>query len=1058
MQNTPGAIPDPARTNHAAMQAMEEYERTERADLLDRAIAGFAQAVEATPAGRPERAERLSNLGAALRTRSERGGDGADLEEAISVGRQAVQAAQADHPSRGDCLTNLGNSLARRFERSGDGADLEEAISIGRQAVEATPARHPNRAGYLSNLGMSLLTRFESTDDGADLDAAITAGRQAVEATPVGHPDRAMMLSNLGMFLLTRFERGAVRADADEAIRVGRVAVEATPAGHPKRPMYLSNLGTSLARRFESGGDGADLDEAISVVRRAVQAIPAGHPNRATMLSNLGNSLVSRFHRDGDGADLEEAISVGRQAVETTPAGHPNRAMHLSTLGSSLRTRSERGGDGADLEEAISVGRQAVEATPAGHPNRAIYLSKLSTTLLRWFHRGGDGADLEEAISVGRQAVEATPADHPDRARYLSNLGATLLRWFESGGDGADLEEAISVGRQAVEATPADHPDRAGHLSNLGNALCTRFERDGHSTDLDAAVSQWLQASEVVTATPLSRLTATRSLVRATVGCGQMSMALEGYSRAVKLLPVVVWHGLDRALREEHLSRWAGLTVDAAACAILVGEPESAVELLEQGRSLLWTQILDLRSDLTDLAERAPSLARRLDEIRTVLDAALPEASPSADDGAANAEAAITGVPARQEQAIAHRASLAREWDALLQKVRALDGFEHFLAPVPYTQLRRAASGGPVVVVNASHHGCHALIVTSDHDIQVVPLPGLTLNTAIDQANTLLGVLSRTHRTDRPLPQREKDRHAVLDLLDWLWDTITEPVLTALARTTPHADGAAWPRVWWCPTGPLTMLPLHAAGHHPRLNTPARERVDCVSERVISSYTPTLTALLRAQRTSVSPAGIRQLVVGMPTTPGQPDLPAVGDELKALDRYFQRRHFPRRGHTDHLVAKKATRNNVLRRLPTCSWLHMACHAYQHPSDPTRSGFALWDEPLTIADLVAEHLDHAELAFLSACQTATGSTRLLDEAIHLAAAMQLLGYRHILATMWTIADSTAPYIAASVYATLTKDGTPDPGRAAEALHHATESLRAARPAEPLLWAAYLHIGL
>jgi CHAT domain len=49
----------------------------------------------------------------------------------------------------------------------------------------------------------------------------------------------------------------------------------------------------------------------------------------------------------------------------------------------------------------------------------------------------------------------------------------------------------------------------------------------------------------------------------------------------------------------------------------------------------------------------------------------------------------------------------------------------------------------------------------------------------------------------------------------------------------------------------------------------------------------------------------------------------------------------------------------------------------------------------------------DLAFLSACQTAAGSVRLLDEAIHLAAAMQFVGYRHVIATLWTIDDSQAP---------------------------------------------------
>jgi CHAT domain-containing protein len=79
-------------------------------------------------------------------------------------------------------------------------------------------------------------------------------------------------------------------------------------------------------------------------------------------------------------------------------------------------------------------------------------------------------------------------------------------------------------------------------------------------------------------------------------------------------------------------------------------------------------------------------------------------------------------------------------------------------------------------------------------------------------------------------------------------------------------------------------------------------------------------------------------------------------------------------------------------------VHLACHAGQDQDDPTLSGFALWDGTLTIADLAAGPGGHRDLAFLSACQTAAGSIRHLDEAIHLAAAMQFHGYRHLIATM------------------------------------------------------------
>jgi hypothetical protein len=43
-------------------------------------------------------------------------------------------------------------------------------------------------------------------------------------------------------------------------------------------------------------------------------------------------------------------------------------------------------------------------------------------------------------------------------------------------------------------------------------------------------------------------------------------------------------------------------------------------------------------------------------------------------------------------------------------------GFEDFLAPASYQQLTAAAVGGPVVIVNASRYGCHALIVHARDD------------------------------------------------------------------------------------------------------------------------------------------------------------------------------------------------------------------------------------------------------------------------------------------------------------------------------------------------------
>jgi hypothetical protein len=604
------------------------------------------------------------------------------------------------------------------------------------------------------------------------------------------------------------------------------------------------------------------------------------------------------------------------------------------------------------------------------------------------------------------------------------------------------------------------------YLSNLGGALHARFERSGQQTDLDEAITAFRDAVGVESGSPADRMRAGWAWGSAAVDAGRVDSAADGFACAVTLLPLLAWHGLPRATREEHLASSSGLAAAAAACAIRAGRPERAVELLEAGRSVLWAQTLNLRTDLTDLAQREPDLALRLDQIRTLLDTPLPATTAEvATVGALDrAGDQIEQLHATQSRAVEGRMRLAREFDDLLAQVRALDGFEHFLAPTPFTQLHAAVTSGPVVIVNASPYGCHALVLTTT-GLQVVDLPDLTHDQAIEQANTLLGVLDRVTQRNRSFRDREKDRHTVFDILGWLWDTITGPVLTSLGHTSPPAADEAWSRIWWCPTGPLTVLPLHAAGHHPRHQRPDNPAsTDTVPDRVISSYTPTLTALLRARTAPAPTAAPRLLVIGMPTTPGASDLPAVPTELDRIHTRYPittRLQSPTRDQHHGPPPDPATQpttTRVLVELPHHAWVHLSCHGSQHVTDPTESAFWLTDGPLRITDLTDQHdPGPRELAFLSACQTATGSTRALDEAIHLAATMQLLGYRHVIATLWSIYDSTAPDIADTVYAILTTTGTPDANHAAHALHHAITALRAKHPTKPLAWAPYLHTG-
>ena len=1037
---------------------------------LDQAIT-LSRAVAATPANHPDRPETLSLLGIALRTRFERTGQQADLDRAITVGQEAVDVTPVGHSARPGSQSNLGNALWARFGRTGQPADLDQAITLFREVVAGTPAGQPARPARLSNLGAALQARFGRTGQLADLDQAITLYREAVDATPAGQPARSAMLSNLGAALRTRFERAGQPTDLDEAIAANRDAVDATSLGHPSRPGRLSNLGNALHARFGRTGQPADLDEAITVDREAVAAIPVGHPDRPGRLSSLGNVLQARFGRTGQLADLDEAITLFRDAVNVAPADQPGRPMYLANLGGALQIRFGRSRRQADLDDAIAASREAVAATPPGHPDRPMMLSNLGAALQTRFERAGQPTDLDEAIAADHEAVAATPPGHPARPTMLSNLGGALWSQFGISGQLADVDRTITAVREAIDATQADHPNRSKYLSNLGKALQTRFGHTGHRADLDQALEAFREGARVLTASPEQRVAAAQRWGQCALLAGNPGSAVAGYTTAVELLPVMAWHGLDQPTREHHLREWAGLASDAAAAAVAADHQARAVELLETGRSVLWTGASHLRQDLAALRDRAPDLTAVLERSRAILNE--PSTTLIHDPDTAGD---VDQVQRVEQQMLEERRQAARDWDAAVDQIRQIEGFENFLRPVPFTELRAAASGGPVVIVNISGHASHALIVTQatgpapDDSVVVVALPAAPMDTVIDQADNLLGALNRAGDPTVDWQTKEDDRHVVFNVLAWCWQAIAEPVLTALGHThMPQEEIEEWPRVWWSPTGPAAVLPLHAAGRHPRTTTQYRAMgeaaalADSVAGRVTSSYTPTVAALARA-RARAAPGRVRQLAVGVPEAPAYvpraSSLPAVLDELQVLAAYLSTPE-----HATHLLGPTATQQAVLTALPDHSWLHLSCHGIQHPADAALSAFLLHDQPLTLADLAALNLRETDLAYLSACQTATGDLRLLDEALHLAGALQLIGYRHVLATLWSIADAAAPAMADITYAHLLHPDPdhpnpadqPEAARASCALHHAVTYLRQAAPDEPLLWAPYIHLG-
>ncbi|MGW4881807.1 CHAT domain-containing protein [Streptomyces sp. NPDC004262] len=982
-----------------------------------------------------------------------------------------------------DLASLQSRNLAHQALSSADPALLEVAVLAARSVIQATPANDPQRADRLITLANALHMRYSRFGESADLDAAVKFAHAAVADPGQADPlDRAISLNGLGVLLCAR-SADTGGNDLDEAIASFRAAANGVPHSQPFRARFLFNLGGALRTRYEEAGNIDDLHQAIDVLQTAVDAAATDDPDRAIGLNNLGNALRSRFDRLGDRQDIDLAVVASRVAVSETPTDHPQRAARLATLAVSLETRYKRAGNSEDLDEAVTVGREAVDLTSPGHVDRGRRLNNMAGALHVRYLSTGSNSDLDEAISAYETAVAVTPAEAGGRRAYLGNLGAALRLRYRRENASADLDEAITALEAALLATPAEHAERVNGLLNLGNALLDRHKATSADGDLSAAAAALAEASQLAAAPPSRRIRAAASAARLLVTSAP-ARAADLLETAVRLLPEVAPRRLTRGDQQYALAEFTGLASEAAVCALRApgGTPQDraarSLRLLEAGRAVLISQALEVRSDLTQLRQQHPELAATFVKLRGQLDQQTDTSLPGgSEEGSRIPEA-------WREAGTRDRDRLARAFADTVRDIRAIEGFASFGLPPTTAELLAEAGEGSLAAFAVSDQGSTALLLTND-GITAVDLPLLGAQ-ALQEKVVAFHRALRSAMRDEDRTRRRQAQAVLIATLEWLWDAAAGPVLDRLGHHRTVSDDAVWPRVWWVPSGPLTLLPLHAAGYH---TDPPEARRRTVIDRVISSYTPTIRALRHARwQTAQRPAEARALIVAMPTTPGLPRAGRLGfveAEVAAVRHHLPDNVLLSEPHiladnnpastgaapADGTMAEQAdncstpplpTKGRVLQELARCSIAHFSCHGAADVTDPSHSLLLLHDhadDPLTVASLAPVNLNHARLAYLSACRTATVDTvELLDEAIHLTTAFQLAGFPAVIGTLWEIDDQASVFVAKDFYSRLrVSPGTLDTRRAAHALHAATRAMRDALPLTPSLWAAYIHAG-
>ncbi|KAJ5414516.1 hypothetical protein N7509_001143 [Penicillium cosmopolitanum] len=1056
---------------------------------LEEAIQVSRRAVQATPKDDPQLIGWLNNLGNDLERRYERIGQVNDLEEAIQMSRQAIQVAPNNHPEMKWLLNSLGDKLRRLYEQRGQAEDLGEAIQVYQQATNTPSGNYLNLKWLLSGLKSMLEIRYDQTGQIEDLEEAIRVSRQVIQATPTDHPGTEWLLYSLGNKLEHRYEQRGQAEDLEEAIQLSRQVIQTT-YDHPRLPELLHNLGTKLTSRYERAGRMDDIEEAIQVSRQAVsatlhrdlilakflnslshqlgcrykrvgrledleeaillyrQAIEItktttnDYQNLAVLFNGLGNSLESRYIQKGQLDDLEEAILLSRQAVEIISEDHVNLVIILNGLGNQLGLRYDRTAQVDDLEEAIQLYRRAIrmfrKTAIHGHLTLAGLLNNLGSRLESRFKQRGQIEDLEEAIQLSRQAVQATPDDHPDHGRWLNNLANILEKRFEETSQKENLKEAIHLSRKAVQSTPENHPQRATLLYNLGLKLANRYNQTGQIENLEEAIQVSYQAFEAAPSPPLERITAATLALQLLIKQGDYSTGYTLTVEAIELLKLAHHSILSFQDRQYIASHFSGIATQACSLALQIGQPLSeALRLLESGRGVVLSLLMNDRSDTAKLKDVHPALCAQYESLQ--LEVNTPLESPTTKQ--------------THEPISTRRPKAIEELQKCIQEIRHLPGYISFQQGPTAEQIQNAADEDNIVMVNVTELRSDAIIICSS-GISLVPLPTFSTVQAQGWINQNLTIASSRRET-------ALKNKAYCGFLSWLWHHCVKPVLSEISQFS-HPSPENLPRVWWIGTGLASSFPFHAACE--TCNEPTTERT---FNRVLSSYTLSIKALLHArEQISISIPSRKDtsklLMVTMATTPGANNLPGVKAEkfavLEALSDSIQ---------LD--VLDQPDSASVIRRIRGCNIAHFACHGISDPIDPSQSGLILqtatanpMQDVLSVLRLCENHSTCGEIAYLSACSTAESKAeRLMDEALHVVSGFQVAGFRHVIGTLWPSDDNVCVEVARSFYTELYRNGALEytDRTVAMALHKAVLAVSTSVDyrKRPLYWAQYVHYG-
>ncbi|KAH9013399.1 hypothetical protein EDB84DRAFT_1444273 [Lactarius hengduanensis] len=808
-------------------------------------------------------------------------------------------------------------------------------------------------------------------------------------------------------------------SDYDTTNSIARFAIAVSSKSHCGRTINhwikLSNacdLRGSTCRILTFVND--DYEEAVSILDELIASSSAGD-----------DKLVTQFQK------LVTMLAMIRSAVFSTPE-YSEEAIYrartspgLSSI-SSVKDRFEKitaaqrfrffGSieEGPETSSGNSLLSRPVPVVSFGNADPEMEPASEKLELIQELHseiRNLDITEIGEAVEKARTLLASAPTDMVTSGQFYW-FGLILFEAFKRTNKIEYLNESISTLRQAYE-NPTSLPGvlRFRISTHLWVSLLIRSTSfPGLRTqDLDEIVKLFSQCANNVHASLPDRFQYScwwASLARLTLH----PSVSKAYESAVSLMQDALLFA--PTLQQQHATLATPffitdpVSLDYASYQVDLHRLEEAVETLERGRALLWSEMRHLRASIDQLQQEHPQLGHEFAAISKDLEELTKSIPPSHklgidDDAADDSRADDLRAVDPFGRLLLKQRGLLKERDNLTSRIRALPGFDSFLTSPSFNTLRSAATSGPVIIINRSMFRSDILILLHNASPSLIP----TARDFYGRAGALKDKLLDS-RNEYGLDSSNYDE-TLASVLAELYNLVGKPVIDRLDQLQVPRQS----RIWWCPTSVFCSLPLHAMGPIPSDDGEKRYFLDLY----ICSYTPTLSALIQSHNRDSGSA--------------RPISSNRGGEIQVVQSLD--------AEVTSLISEAATPAAVIDGFHHHPFVHFACHGTLETGKPFEAGFELYAE-------VTE-----------------GS--MVDEGLHLACSSTVLWVPAVLSGRhgrWL--DEDGQDLAKHFYKALFSNsgrvqGVPYHEGSAKALQFAVKKLRRKRRITLERWVNFVHYG-